>query len=355
MSDAIRVVSLFSGIGGSDLGLYLAADELGVEVDVVAAIDSWEPAVRVYNANQRHPVARVTDVKQMTRADLPEHDLVIGGPPCQDHSLAGERKCKCHLGGFIAPRCCLADFLRLADGSPYVMENVVSRLIPAPYSVKLCAANFGDVTTRERWFYSNYLLHVIETPGPRRIRDIREAGADEKALWRRLKGQKNPAKDGEFLGSLTSGKGGVFGFLTMAPPELHKAGKHEHYDDGEMLGSLTAHSWHGHDIRNGKLLKIGMRGHSASASASAFEDDSFLVPWLQIPGTVMRLQKLDGCRNPTLLEMQRSHSFPDSWDWAGATKTQQGKMIANSWPVYMAKAVCKAILQALLYEREVAA
>jgi site-specific DNA-cytosine methylase len=46
----IRVVSLFAGLGGADLGLYAAADELGLEVEVVDAIDSWEPAVRVYNA-----------------------------------------------------------------------------------------------------------------------------------------------------------------------------------------------------------------------------------------------------------------------------------------------------------------
>ncbi len=240
--EPIRVVSLFCGIGGSDLGLYWAADELGVPVEVVDAIDSWGPAVRVYNANQRHPVARVADVKKLTRADLPPHDIVIGGPPCQDHSQAGQKKCKCNVGGYVAPRCCLADFLRLSEGAAWVMENVASRLINAPFAMKLCASDFGDVTTRERWFYSNYLLHVIETPGPRRIHDIREPGADERAIWKRLKGQKHPATDDGFLGSLTAGKGGVSGFVTMAPPSLHKAGNHGHYNDDEMLGSLTAHS-----------------------------------------------------------------------------------------------------------------
>ena len=75
--------------------------------------------------------------------------------------------------------------MRLAGDSPYVMENVVSRLINAPWSEKLCAADFGDVTSRKRWFYSNYLLHVIPTPGPRRIRDIRDHAEDERVLKKR--------------------------------------------------------------------------------------------------------------------------------------------------------------------------
>ncbi len=78
----LRVVSLFCGLGGFDLGLYAAADALGIEVEVVDAIDSWPVAVEVYNRNQRHAVARVADVKKMTRADLAPHDLIIGGPPC---------------------------------------------------------------------------------------------------------------------------------------------------------------------------------------------------------------------------------------------------------------------------------
>ena len=361
----IRVVSLFCGIGGADLGLYDAADELGITVEVVDAIDSWEPAVGVYNANQRHPVARVADVKKLTPADLPPHDLIIGGPPCQDHSMAGQRKCKCNVGGDATERCCLADFVRLAGDTPYIMENVASRLISAPWSEKLCAANFGDVTSRKRWFYSNYLLHVIPAPGPRRIRDIRDLDEDARVIAKRM---------------------GC------------KAGAHGHYDSLDSLDSLSAHSWHGHDVRgHGKLiavddpalageddvlpsltrshwngtkntknngsgnttaktyLRLGLRGNSASASASAFEDDDVLGSVLANSFHGNEASKLIGCRNPSLLEMARAHSIPDSWDWAGANKTQRGQMIANSWPAMMAKAICKAMLTALIAEREQAA
>ena len=87
--------------------------------------------------------------------------------------------------GIATSATALPDFLRLAGDAPYVMENVVPRLINAPWSEKLCAADFGDVTSRKRWFYSNYLLHVIPTPGPRRIRDIRDRAEDERVLKKR--------------------------------------------------------------------------------------------------------------------------------------------------------------------------
>ena len=362
----VRIVSLFCGMGNADAAFLDAGKELGIDVRIIAAFDSWEKAVQVYNANL-DPVARVADVKTMTRADLPPHDLIIGGPPCQPFSVAGKR------AGHDDPRNCLPDFLRLVgfrepDESPYVMENVVSRLINAPWSERLCAVDFGDVTSRKRWFYSNYLLHVIPTPGPRRIRDIRDHDEDRRVLCKRA---------------------GC------------KAGKHEHYDD--TLDTLQAHSWHGHDIRgSGKLLaleesagngapalpkgesakilaaspsksdddvfgtitssphggiagggkghpnmvnlKIGLRSASTSTTATTFNDDEVLGSLLANSTRGNRLRELIGCRNPSLLEMARAHSIPDAWDWCGATKTDRGKMIANSWPRKMGKAVALAIL-----------
>lgn len=277
MSDAIRVVSLFCGIGGADLGLYLAADDLGVEVEVVDAIDSWEPAVRVYNANQRHPVARVADVKALQ--SIRDCDLVIGGPPCQPFSNAGKRT------GHSDERNCIPDFLRLVGDRPYIMENVKPGLIPQSWSEKIRASDCGDVTSRQRWFYSNYLLHVHKSPGTRRWRHIRENGHEV-------------------------GRRKYHGVVVPIDP------------DG-FAPSFTARSWHGFDIRSGAK-------------------------------TLVRTED-GGLRCPTVLEMARCHSIPDAWDWASATKTDRGKMIANCWPVFMAKAVCMAMLRALIAEREMAA
>ena len=385
----VRIVSLFCGMGNADAAFLDAGKELGIDVRIVAAFDSWEKAVQVYNANL-DPVARVADVKTMSRADLPPHDLVIGGPPCQPFSTAGKR------AGHDDPRNCLPDFLRLVGfgteyESPYLMENVASRLINAPWSEKLCAADFGDVTSRKRWFYSNYLLHVLPNPGPLRIRDIRDHDEDARILKKRgyWTGDEMQAvaEDDEVFPTLTATdfhgtKNNGSGNPTRGSKIRCKAGQHERYND--TLDTLQAHSWHGHDIRgSGKLvaiverscggndvrvpsdddtflacssqsyhnanknaaaLKIGLRSASTSKTATTFDDNEVLGSLLANSTRGNRLRELVGCRNPSLLEMARAHSIPDAWDWCGATKTDRGKMIANSWPRKMGKAVALAIL-----------
>jgi site-specific DNA-cytosine methylase len=101
----------------------------------------------------------------------------------------------------------------------------------------------------------------------------------------------------------------------------------------------------------GETLKLGLRGNSASA----FNDDDVLGSLLANAFHANEASKLVGCRNPSILEMARAHSIPDSWDWAGTTKTQRGQIIANSWPIGMGTAVLAATLQALATHASAAA
>ena len=86
----IRVLDLFSGIGGFHLGLTRA----GFEVEsYFSEIDKY--AIDVYSNNFKDAtyVGSVTDVRG---ADLKRIDAITFGSPCQDFSLAGKRK---GLGG----------------------------------------------------------------------------------------------------------------------------------------------------------------------------------------------------------------------------------------------------------------
>lgn len=84
----MRAVDVFAGCGGMSLGFEQAG------VDVVAAFDNWKPAVDIYRANFDHPIYEKDlcdeDSVEVIRALNP--DIIMGGPPCQDYSIAGKRK-----------------------------------------------------------------------------------------------------------------------------------------------------------------------------------------------------------------------------------------------------------------------
>lgn len=82
-----RVVDLFSGCGGMTLGFEKAG------FNVVAAFDNWKPAVEVYRANFNHPITQIDlgEDKALDMIKSENPDVIIGGPPCQDFSIAGGR------------------------------------------------------------------------------------------------------------------------------------------------------------------------------------------------------------------------------------------------------------------------
>lgn len=81
---AAKVVSLFSGGGGLDLGFKAAGFK------IIWAIDNNQNAVNTYKANiGEHIICE--DINKIDVKDIPHADIVIGGPPCQSFSLAGNR------------------------------------------------------------------------------------------------------------------------------------------------------------------------------------------------------------------------------------------------------------------------
>jgi len=84
----MRVIDLFAGCGGMSLGFE------NVGFDIVAAFDNWDAAITIYESNFSHPIYKkdlgADDVIQQI-SDL-HPDIMMGGPPCQDYSIAGKRE-----------------------------------------------------------------------------------------------------------------------------------------------------------------------------------------------------------------------------------------------------------------------
>lgn len=92
MMNKMKVCSLFSGIGGIDLGFQQAG------FDVVLANEFDKDAACTYRRNlgKNHLVEK--DIRKITTNDIPDFDVLVAGFPCQPFSSAGKQK------GFQDPR-----------------------------------------------------------------------------------------------------------------------------------------------------------------------------------------------------------------------------------------------------------
>lgn len=85
----IRVVELFAGVGGFRIGLESASDAYETVWN-----NQWEPstvhqdASLVYRARFGSKGHCNQDINTIPTKDIPDHDLLVGGFPCQDYSVA---------------------------------------------------------------------------------------------------------------------------------------------------------------------------------------------------------------------------------------------------------------------------
>lgn len=112
----MKVVSLFSGCGGLDLGFEKAG------FDVVWANEYDFSIHATYQLNHPNTQLCTSDIREIRANDIPDCDGIIGGPPCQSWSLGG----KC-LGIEDNRGKLVYDYIRIVkDKKPkfFIMENV---------------------------------------------------------------------------------------------------------------------------------------------------------------------------------------------------------------------------------------
>jgi DNA (cytosine-5)-methyltransferase 1 len=116
----LRFVDLFCGIGGFRFAIQAAAKKNGFLPECVLSSDIDQAAQNAYEANfGERPLGDITKVKAQ---DVPDHDILLGGFPCQAFSIIGAGR------GFEDTRGTLffdvARILKEKKPRAFVLENV---------------------------------------------------------------------------------------------------------------------------------------------------------------------------------------------------------------------------------------
>ena len=136
----LRVAELFAGVGGFRVGLERANERLGSAIFSVVYSNQWEPSTRLQHASNVY-VARFgpdghsnVDITKVQPEQVPEVDLVVGGFPCQDYSVATTLQ---RSGGLSGKKGVMwwqiHRLLRdMTPRPPYVFLENVDRLLKSP-------------------------------------------------------------------------------------------------------------------------------------------------------------------------------------------------------------------------------
>jgi DNA (cytosine-5)-methyltransferase 1 len=195
----IRIADLFAGIGGIRLGFEQAFGKENIDCVFTSEIDKF--AVETYKTNFDDKNI-FGDITKIDPWEIPDHDILLAGFPCQPFSCAGKREgFDDSRGGayFVIERILMAKRpkvfllenvkrLQFADNGE-VFRMIISRLAAIGYKVfykVLAAKDFGVPQNRERIFIVGCLGHAIDFQFPEplniptKLGDILEEKVDSK-------------------------------------------------------------------------------------------------------------------------------------------------------------------------------
>ncbi|MBI2038978.1 MAG: DNA (cytosine-5-)-methyltransferase [Candidatus Niyogibacteria bacterium] len=199
----LRVVELFAGVGGFRLGLENCKTKKKFKYKVVWS-NQWEPATKKQHASEVY-INRFEsenhsneDIAQVKTSNIPDHDLLVGGFPCQDYSVA---RVLSHAAGIVGKKGVLwwqIHRILKEKGSRapscLMLENV-DRLLKSPVSQRgrdfaIMLASLNDLGYVVEW----RVINAADYGMPQRRRRIFILGYKKNtSIYQKIAGLKNPS------------------------------------------------------------------------------------------------------------------------------------------------------------------
>ncbi len=319
ISNKTKVISLFSGSGGLDLG-FLATGKF----EIIFANDFNKTACITYSNNiGKHIVCE--DISKLN--NLPKSDIIIGGPPCQGFSTANPSR------SFDDPRNHLfkeySRIIKEVKPKLFLMENVsgmvtmengkVFEIIKKElrscgyklYDKLLNARDYGVPQSRRRMIIIGVRDEIIKKfTFPKATHNESNYRTVEDAIISNSIPESNP---NHIIGKLT---------------ELNLK-RIEHIPEGGSMKDCPS------KLQNNSDLKRSMRRlHSKKESYTIVHNncDHYYHPIEN--------------RRITIREMARIQGYPDDFIFTGS-KSEQSRQVGNSVPIGLGKALAKSVYEFL--------
>jgi DNA (cytosine-5)-methyltransferase 1 len=305
----IRFIDLFCGIGGFHLAMQQAAKERGLKAQGVFASDIDSECQVAYEEN--FGLSVTGDITKLAAEDVPDHDVLLAGFPCQPFSIIGARK------GFSDTRGTLffdiARILKEKKPAAFVLENV-----------KMLKGHDGGrtlktiiATLNELGYRTNYaVLNALEFGLPQK----------RERIW--IVGNRMDIPMSLPIGDLPMKP--LSQILEKTVDQKHQASSYiKQRRMAVMKPQKEPTIWH-----ENKAGNISAYPYSCALRAGA--SYNYLL--------------VDGKRRLTPREMLRLQGFPDTHKIV-STDSQTRKQAGNSLPVNVAQAVIKELFHSLQWGR----
>lgn len=369
MAKRISMIDLFAGCGGMTAGFVAAKGYkpvMAVEWDLHAAA--------TYAANYGESHMRWGDISAVGDHEIPQADVIIGGPPCQGFSNLGTRDVN-------DPRNKLwkeyIRFVRHARPKVFVIENVDRFLKSSEFALLqeevrdggllegyelshglLLAADFGAPQRRKRAIVIGSRIGKIGLPeqthgqgnpiGLKPWRTVRDAFG-KKQLADKPETTSLPESTTEFFGEKVPG---VFKsehlHIGRTPTELSLL-RYAHIPPGggrfDLPYDLLPNCWKKKATGTTDVMGRMQWDEPSLTIRTEFykpEKGQYLHPQWQRGESGYRVDRPITHREAALLQ-----TFPDSFQWCG-TKIQIAKQIGNAVPPILAEAIARHIKPYLL-------
>ncbi|WP_252215799.1 DNA cytosine methyltransferase [Clostridium sp. VAP41] len=321
----LRTVALFAGCGGLDLGFENAG------FNIIWANDNNKKVEETYKYNHKNTELIIKSLVDIQSEEIPECDVIIGGPPCQSWSLAGAMKGKEDSRGQL-----FYEYVRvIKDKRPmaFVAENVKGIVSKAHIG------SFNEIVDmfKEAGYTVTYKLVNAKNYG---------VPQDRERVF--IVGVRNDLQVSYEFPEITNKEGNyvtlekAIGDLTDNPGEW-------------MEGSFSPIFMSRNRRRSWDEVAFTVQ---ASGRQTQIHPDSPEMEKLDKDKWEFKMDSTKKVRRMSVRECARIQTFPDKFEFLGNPLNENYKMIGNAVPVKLAEAVAKKLKQCLTenvnIEKEVA-